>query len=229
MAKNDPPSPSRDVHEALNEPAIDPDPTEWPDPYNKRPDPRDPAADADEMDFGDAHTSTGATSTSAPPHEADYLNLVTTEGLRSFPLSQVQRMRFLNGTLDQEFREALAVLASSHDSMKKTVSLNFRGDGKRLVKVGYVRLVQLSCRSRMTDVLLGALLDHGRVCEAADSLVDRTKHPEVVTYHEIALPLGPAEEEEWGKGDTATVVPFRSTHRLGSSNGPRLPCSVLRA
>jgi hypothetical protein len=32
----------RDVHHALNEPASDPDPTEWPDPYDKRPDPRNP-------------------------------------------------------------------------------------------------------------------------------------------------------------------------------------------
>ncbi|MBX0326462.1 hypothetical protein K2Z83_01975 [Oscillochloris sp. ZM17-4] len=81
-----------------------------------------------------------------------------------------------------------------------------------LMRTGYVRLVQLSVRSRMTDILLSALVDHGRVCEAADSLVDRSRHPEVVTYHEIALPLGPAEEQEWGKGDTATVVPFRSLH-----------------
>jgi hypothetical protein len=81
-----------------------------------------------------------------------------------------------------------------------------------LVRVGNVRLVQLSVRSRMTDVLLSALLDHGRVCEAADSLVDRSRHAEVVTYHEIAMPLGPAEEQEWGKGDTATVVPFKSMH-----------------
>lgn len=87
-----------------------------------------------------------------------------------------------------------------------------RGYLEPLSKVGYVRLVQLSVRSRMTDVLLGALLDHGRVCEAADSLVDRARHPEVVTFHEIALPLGPAAEEEWGKGDTATVVPFHSLH-----------------
>jgi hypothetical protein len=71
MARNDPPSPERDVHEALNEPATDPDPTAWPDPYDKRPDPRDPEADAGGMDFGDVHTPTGATSTSAPPHEAD--------------------------------------------------------------------------------------------------------------------------------------------------------------
>jgi hypothetical protein len=43
-------------------------------------------------------------------------------------------------------------------------------------------------------------------------MVDRTRHPEVVSFHEIALPLGPAEEQEWGKGDTATVVPFKSMH-----------------
>jgi hypothetical protein len=70
MAEDDP-KPERDVHAALNEAATDPDPTEWPDPYDKRPDPRDPAAHADEMDFGDVHTPTGATSTSEPPHEVD--------------------------------------------------------------------------------------------------------------------------------------------------------------
>ncbi len=70
MADEDPPR-QRDVHDALNEAATDPDPTEWPDPYDKRPDPRDPDADDEEMDFGDAHTPTGATSTSEPPHETD--------------------------------------------------------------------------------------------------------------------------------------------------------------
>ena len=63
--------PERDVHDALNEPASDPDPTEWPDPYDKRPDPRDPADDDVEMEFGDVHTPTGATSTSEPHHEVD--------------------------------------------------------------------------------------------------------------------------------------------------------------
>jgi hypothetical protein len=81
-----------------------------------------------------------------------------------------------------------------------------------LVRAGFLRLVQLSVRSRMTDVLLGALLEHCRVCEAADNLIDRNRHPELVSFHEIALPLGPGEEEEWGKGDTATVVPFACTH-----------------
>jgi len=70
MTKQDLP-PERDVHDALNQPATDPDPTEWPDPYDKRPDPRDPAADEYGMDFGDVHTPTGATSTSEPHHEVD--------------------------------------------------------------------------------------------------------------------------------------------------------------
>ena len=69
MAENEPPR-KRDVHAALNEPATDPDPTEWPDPYDKRPDPRDPI-DPNDMDFGEVHTPTGATSTSEPHHESD--------------------------------------------------------------------------------------------------------------------------------------------------------------
>lgn len=90
--------------------------------------------------------------------------------------------------------------------------LAVRGYLHPLVQVGYLRLVQFSVRSRMTDELLKVLIDHTRVCEAADSLIDRSKHAELVTLHEIALPLGPGEETEWGKGDTATVVPFVSLH-----------------
>lgn len=70
MSEGDP-HPERDVHHVLNEPATDPDLTEWPDPYDKRPDPRDPAADSPGMDFGDVHTPTGSTSTSEPNHEVD--------------------------------------------------------------------------------------------------------------------------------------------------------------
>ena len=70
MTERDSP-PERDVHHVLNEPATDPDPTAWPDPYDKRPDPRDPDEEDDEMDFGEVHTPTGATSTSEPHHESD--------------------------------------------------------------------------------------------------------------------------------------------------------------
>src|SRR5262249_45608334 len=60
------------------------------------------------------------------------------EGVRSIPLRDVQRLRFLNPVLDAELKRALEVLASSHDALKKTVSLTFKGDGKRAVRVGYV-------------------------------------------------------------------------------------------
>ncbi|GIW79774.1 MAG: hypothetical protein KatS3mg105_1581 [Gemmatales bacterium] len=69
---------------------------------------------------------------------SEQLNLLTKEGLRGVPMSQIQRVRFLNTDLDQEFRKALAVLATAHDSQRKTVSLNFMGTGTRKVKVGYI-------------------------------------------------------------------------------------------
>jgi hypothetical protein len=58
-------------HHALTNPAEDPDPTEWPDPYERRPDPRDPA-DPDNEPFGErAHPQTGSQSTSEPHPSQD--------------------------------------------------------------------------------------------------------------------------------------------------------------
>ena len=79
-----------------------------------------------------AHKTTGAAL------ETDLLNLLCSEGVRTVKLADIQRLRFLNAALDAELRRALEVLASSHDSQKKVVSLNFKGQGKRRVKVGYV-------------------------------------------------------------------------------------------
>lgn len=60
-----------DPHHALNSPATDPDPTEWPDPYDRRDDPRDPPSPEGEP-FGDPrHAPTGATSTSEPHPSQD--------------------------------------------------------------------------------------------------------------------------------------------------------------
>lgn len=53
-------------HSELSNPAVDPDPTEWPDPYDKREDPRD-AAD----DEGGRRAEPGAISTSEPYPAAD--------------------------------------------------------------------------------------------------------------------------------------------------------------
>ena len=70
--------------------------------------------------------------------ETDVLNLVCAEGVRSVPLAQVSRLRFLNAALDAEFHKALDVLAAAHNSQKRTVSLHLTGAGKRTVKIGYV-------------------------------------------------------------------------------------------
>jgi hypothetical protein len=61
----------KDPHHALNNPVVDdPDMTEYPDPYDTREDPRDPA-DADAV-FGEApHPPTNAESTSEPPLAQD--------------------------------------------------------------------------------------------------------------------------------------------------------------
>lgn len=87
-----------------------------------------------------------------------------------------------------------------------------RGFVASVWKAGYRRPVQLGVRSRMTDRLHAAMLDHTRVAAAADNLVDRTRHPEIVSPAELWLPLGPDEEAEFGKGDTATVTPLKSLH-----------------
>lgn len=52
--------PDDDPHEALNNPVGEPDPTEWPDPYEQREDPRD-----------QPHPPTGSTSTSDPHPSQD--------------------------------------------------------------------------------------------------------------------------------------------------------------
>lgn len=109
-------------------------------------------------------------------------------------------------------RESAAAGIGVHWPDGERSRMAVRGYADVLIKAGYVQPVQLATRSRMTDVLLACLLDHYRVCEAADKLVDRKRHPDPVDYHEIALPLTAGDEAEWGKGDTATVVPFRSDH-----------------
>lgn len=70
--------------------------------------------------------------------ESDVLNLMCADGMRSVKLSEVTRIRFLNPVVDRDFKLALEVLARSHDAQKKTVTLEFVGQGKRRVRVGYV-------------------------------------------------------------------------------------------
>ena len=70
--------------------------------------------------------------------EVEVLNLWCAEGVRSVRLNEVQRLRFTNPVIENEFRRALETLSLAHDTQKKAVSLHFSGEGKRKVQVGYV-------------------------------------------------------------------------------------------
>lgn len=71
--------------------------------------------------------------------EVEVLNLLTEQGLRSVPLGGVTAIRFVDERLNAELRQALAVLALGHATEKKTVVLNFTGQGRREVQVGYIQ------------------------------------------------------------------------------------------
>ncbi len=71
--------------------------------------------------------------------EYHVLNLLTDEGLRSVSLENVSRVKLLNEKLDAELRQALAVLATGNATDKKTVALEFSGQGRRQVRVGYIQ------------------------------------------------------------------------------------------
>lgn len=70
--------------------------------------------------------------------ETEVLNLWCAEGMRAVKMGDIQTLRFSNPVIEGEFRRALDVLARSHDSQKKAVSLHFAGEGRRPVRVGYV-------------------------------------------------------------------------------------------
>jgi hypothetical protein len=71
--------------------------------------------------------------------ETSVLNLLTDQGLRAVPLDTVGRLKLANEKLDAELRKALAVLASSHATDKKSVELTFLGKGARHVRIGYIQ------------------------------------------------------------------------------------------
>ncbi len=72
-------------------------------------------------------------------HETAHLNLLTGDGLESFPLDQVSRIRLANPALDADLRAALASLAGRRDTEREALTLHFQGEGDRPVRVGYLQ------------------------------------------------------------------------------------------
>src|SRR5262249_45958262 len=70
--------------------------------------------------------------------ELEMLNLWCADGMRSLKMSELQRVRCPHPRMSSESRKALETRSLSHDTQKKAVSINFVGEGKRNVRVGYV-------------------------------------------------------------------------------------------
>jgi len=71
--------------------------------------------------------------------EKEFITILTADGLRTLALDTITRIRLVDGQLQEELEQALAVLALGHDSEKKSVSVAFAGDGERPVRIGYVQ------------------------------------------------------------------------------------------
>ncbi|MFM8708242.1 MAG: hypothetical protein ACKOHK_09205 [Planctomycetia bacterium] len=71
--------------------------------------------------------------------EKEFITLLTADGLKTLALDTITRIKLVDPRLQGELEKALAVLAMGHDNDKKAVRLEFRGQGQRDVRVGYVQ------------------------------------------------------------------------------------------
>ncbi len=70
--------------------------------------------------------------------EAWRINLFTNGQVRSLPLDEVSRLTFADEALQQDMAKALDALAQARDREKKPVRIQFKGEGTRRVRIGYV-------------------------------------------------------------------------------------------
>ena len=71
--------------------------------------------------------------------DKSFLDLKTDNGLRCLPMDSIVQYRLTSKKLNAELDEALALLAAARAMDKKTVNLEFRGQGQREVRVGYIQ------------------------------------------------------------------------------------------
>lgn len=70
--------------------------------------------------------------------DAKVVSVVTSGGIRSAYVDECQQISLDDPKLQDELNKALAAVAGARDTEKKNVSIDFRGDGERRVKLGYV-------------------------------------------------------------------------------------------
>ena len=63
--------------------------------------------------------------------EKEYLNIASSDGIRSVPLESVSAIVLSDPKLNEELTKALALLVESRDAERKSVQVNFTGAGQR--------------------------------------------------------------------------------------------------
>lgn len=70
--------------------------------------------------------------------EKEYLNLLTDSGLQQLDVSTLGSIKVVNEKISAELNQALAALAAGHDAGKRTVRLQFNGQGQRRVRASFL-------------------------------------------------------------------------------------------
>ena len=98
-----------------------------------------------EVQFGDSQPLTGRIlgvetqpgSDSAPPEKQ--ITLYSDGSMVKVSLSDIGSLRFSDPALQKELQEILTVLAGARRTEQRSLTLNFSGEGRREVMVGYIR------------------------------------------------------------------------------------------
>ncbi|WP_425400592.1 hypothetical protein [Aeoliella sp.] len=72
-------------------------------------------------------------------YDQQLLLVQTDDGLRRIPLAEMTSVKLVDPEVQERFQRALELLAMQADSPAKRVTLQFRGEGKRRVRIGYVQ------------------------------------------------------------------------------------------
>jgi hypothetical protein len=69
------------------------------------------------------------------------LNLLVDAEFRQVSLGSIRSLRFVSPALQQELDSALAVIADNRQQDQKSITIQFAGQGRRRVRIGYIRAV----------------------------------------------------------------------------------------
>ena len=71
--------------------------------------------------------------------QVEVLNILGEQGLRAFPVDSLSHVSLKDSRLNRELGESLKLLAEGLDDQRRTVKLEFNGNGARTVSAGYLQ------------------------------------------------------------------------------------------